>query len=136
MNRYVYDSYAMIAFFKDEPGGSEVEGFLSSALNSNFITTVNVGEIFYIEAKRSDLLTAEEMIEDLYKTPLQFVDVSFALVMEAAQIKARHRLSYADCFAAALARRLDAALVTGDPEFEQIEDVVTIEWLPAKPRRR
>lgn len=136
MNRYVYDSYAMIAFFKDEPGGSEVEGLLSSALNSNFITTVNVGEIFYIEAKRSDLLTAEEMIEDLYKTPLQFVDVSFALVMEAAQIKARHRLSYADCFAAALARRLDAALVTGDPEFEQIEDVVTIEWLPAKPRRR
>jgi len=126
----------MIAFFKDEPGGSEVEGLLSSALNSNFITTVNVGEIFYIEAKRSDLLTAEEMIEDLYKTPLQFVDVSFALVMEAAQIKARHRLSYADCFAAALARRLDAALVTGDPEFEQIEDVVTIEWLPAKPRRR
>lgn len=136
MNRYVYDSYAMIAFFKDEPGGSEVEGLLSSASNSNFITTVNVGEIFYIEAKRSDLLTAEEMIEDLYKTPLQFVDVSFALVMEAAQIKARHRLSYADCFAAALARRLDAALVTGDPEFEQIEDVVTIEWLPAKPRRR
>ena len=93
MNRYVYDSYAMIAFFKDEPGGAEVEGFLSSALNSNFITTVDVGEIFYIEAKRSDLLTAEEMIEDLYKTPLQFVDVSFALVMEAAQIKARSELA-------------------------------------------
>jgi ribonuclease VapC len=54
--------------------------------------------------------------------------------MQAAQIKARHKLSYADCFAAALARKLDAILVTGDQEFSQLEDIVAIEWLTTRRR--
>jgi ribonuclease VapC len=47
-------------------------------------------------------------------------------------------MSYADCFAAALAQRLDAAVVTGDPEFEDIERAgeLKVEWLPPKPKSR
>ena len=134
MTRYVFDSYAVIAFFKGEPDALRVERLLQSPAHSHFITTINVGEIFYTEAKRTDLLTAEEMLEDLYKLPLQLVDATYDLVMQAAQIKARHRLSYADCFAAALARRLDATLLTGDQEFSQVEDLVAIDWLKTRKR--
>jgi ribonuclease VapC len=38
------------------------------------------------------------------------------LVLEAARVKARHTLSYADAFAVALAERLRVPLITGDPE--------------------
>jgi hypothetical protein len=47
----------------------------------------------------------------------------------AATIKANHRLTYAGTFAAALAMREDAPLMTGDPEFRQLGDQVAIHWL-------
>jgi predicted nucleic acid-binding protein len=38
-------------------------------------------------------------------------------------------MSFADCFAAALAKQKKALLLTGDPEFKQVETQVTIDWL-------
>jgi len=43
--------------------------------------------------------------------------------------KATRRISYADGFAAALAQREGASLVTGDPELKELADVVTVEWI-------
>jgi ribonuclease VapC len=134
MSKFVFDRFAMLAFFQDEPGAMRVQQIMEAGSHERWISTINVGETFYISARRSDLLNAEEVLQDLLKMPMQIVEPWFALTMKAAQLKARHRLSYADCFAAALAMRFDAAVVTGDPEFEQIEDIVDIEWLPAKPK--
>jgi len=50
-------------------------------------------------------------------------------VIEAAKLKSIRRLSYADSFAAALASRQDAVLVTGDPELHEMRDLLKIEWL-------
>ena len=50
-------------------------------------------------------------------------------VIEAAKIKAEHPLSFADCFAAATAKKNNSVIMTGDPEFKKIEDFVAIEWL-------
>ncbi|MBA3505068.1 MAG: PIN domain-containing protein [Betaproteobacteria bacterium] len=47
----------------------------------------------------------------------------------AGTFKARHRMSYADCFAAALAKHRKSDLVTGDKEFKQVEGEVSIRWL-------
>ena len=47
----------------------------------------------------------------------------------AADFKSRFSFSLADAFAAALAKRHKAELVTGDPEFEQVEKEVKIGWL-------
>jgi predicted nucleic acid-binding protein len=38
-------------------------------------------------------------------------------------------MSYADCFAAALAKSRKAELVTGDKEFKQVESEITVRWL-------
>lgn len=38
-------------------------------------------------------------------------------------------MSYADCFAAALARKRQAELVTGDPEFREVEDEIKVVWI-------
>jgi ribonuclease VapC len=51
------------------------------------------------------------------------------LTRRAAHLKARHRLSYADCFAAALAQQRDAELVTGDQEFRPLARDVKLHWL-------
>ena len=50
------------------------------------------------------------------------------LTREAAGFKAKHKMSYADCFAAALAKQKKAHLVTGDREFKQVEQDIQIIW--------
>jgi predicted nucleic acid-binding protein len=60
---------------------------------------------------------------------LEFKEADWELAREAAVFKATKKMSYADCFAAALARRESAQLVTGDPEFKQVEDEISIVWL-------
>ena len=48
---------------------------------------------------------------------------------QAALFKATHKMSYADCFAAALAKQKNAELITGDPEFKALEKDIKIVWL-------
>ena len=51
------------------------------------------------------------------------------LIWEAAEIKARFSISYADCFAAATALRFEASILTGDPKFKKLGDLVKVVWL-------
>jgi predicted nucleic acid-binding protein len=52
------------------------------------------------------------------------------LIRQAALFKARKKMSYADCFAAALAKTRNAELVTGDSEFKVVEaELKRIRWL-------
>jgi len=51
------------------------------------------------------------------------------LARQAAIYRATRKLSYADAFAAALAKIRNAELVTGDYEFKQVEDEIKIDWL-------
>ncbi len=61
--------------------------------------------------------------------PISVLPVDSPLVMEAARLKAKYPLSYADCFAVATAMRAKAAVMTGDPEFKAASDLITVEWL-------
>ena len=40
-----------------------------------------------------------------------------------------YRLSFADCFVVTPARKMDAVIMTGDPEFKNVEHIIEIEWL-------
>jgi predicted nucleic acid-binding protein len=51
------------------------------------------------------------------------------MVLLAADFKSRHKISYADAFAAALAKQRQAELVTGDPEFRTLDSEIRIHWL-------
>jgi ribonuclease VapC len=63
--------------------------------------------------------------------PVRIIDVNQSLTHEAARLKATYPISYADCFAAALARRLAATVITGDREFLALErdGVVGLTWI-------
>ena len=65
---------------------------------------------------------------------VEVVPVDRPLVFAAAHLKARYPISYADAFAAALAKQNQARLMTGDPEFKAVEPEVAIHWLPARRR--
>jgi ribonuclease VapC len=61
--------------------------------------------------------------------PIEVVAVDLALAETAAELKAAHKISLADAFAAALAMQRRAELVTGDPEFKPLEGKIKLRWL-------
>ena len=128
----VLDSYAVLALLNEEAGADEVADLLTAAMERGrpvYINEINVGEVFYVVAKHRSPAEAERVLDHLRALPLEFVSNAWPDVMDAARIKAAHPLSYADAFAAATARRLDAVLVTGDPEFRSLSGSVKIHWL-------
>ena len=132
---YVIDSFAILAYFQAEPGGPIVRDIMQAARDRNValsMSMINVGEVFYIAARRRGLQHAEEMLADLRALPVTLCAASEQRILAAARIKAEFALSYADAFAVGLAQELNATLVTGDPEFESVEQQITTLRLPQK----
>jgi predicted nucleic acid-binding protein len=130
--RAVLDSYAILAYIADEEGADKVEEYLSLARAGKaelYMNVVNLGEIYYILARRKGVEVANLSVALLEEEPIKLVSVDERLSLLAGRIKAFHRLSYADAFAVATAIDLNATLVTGDEEFKTVEDKVRIEWL-------
>ena len=138
MSRYVLDSYAMLADYWHEPGWQRVEALLSSTSDECWMSLINLGEAYYRIAEQEGLPAAERARSWIGSLGIHFARIPWSMIYAAAGIKAVYRLSYADCFAAALGRELDARVVTGDREFERIErdGVVAMEWLPRTRARR
>jgi predicted nucleic acid-binding protein len=130
----VLDSWALIAFFEDEPAAAEVEKLLVSAelgAHRLLMSVVNWGEIYYSTMRKVSRTAADETVRELagLNVELVAVETDLHLVKQAAIYKATKKLSYADAFAAALARLNNAELVTGDREFKEVEAEIKIRWL-------
>lgn len=138
MTRYVHDSFSLLAHFREEPGAPRVRQLMAAGQHQHWITVINLGEVQYKVAREDGDDRADSVIGAALDLPIKLIEADFILAMDAARIKARFRMSYADCFAAALAQRLGAVVVTGDPEFEAIERAgeLQIEWLSPKPKSK
>jgi predicted nucleic acid-binding protein len=111
---------------------------LASYQHDLWMSVINLGEVYYRVAREQHFLAAERVLIWLEARSLRFAMPDRTLTLEAAKIKSRYPLSYADCFAAALAQQLDASVVTGDPEFRPLEraGMITVEWLPLRAKHR
>lgn len=132
----VLDSWAIMAYLEDEPAGQYVGEVIADAHDERIpllMSVVNVGEVWYIIARETSSADAENALLRLRELGIAFVEANWPSTHEAARYKSKHRMAYADCFAAALTKQKDAVLLTGDPEFKQVEREIKIEWLtPSK----
>ena len=128
----VLDSFALIAYFRDEPGAGTTEELLVSAGKKDsplLMTDVNYAEVKYSIVKKDGAQAWAEAAKILQGLPIDFHSTTRALADTAADFKARFKLSLADAFAAALAKERKAELVTGDPEFADLESEIKIVWM-------
>ena len=113
----VLDSYALLAYFRDESGAAVVERLLERA------------ESIGVPVLMTEINYAESCAQALPSLPIKFIPVDRSISDGAALFKAHFKLSLADACAAALAKSVGAEVVTGDPEFRQLEKVIKIRWL-------
>ncbi len=132
MSATVLDSYALIAFFRGEAAGVPVKELLQKAGKADkpvHMTEVNYAEAQYMILRKDGAEAWAEAARILSALPIEFHPADRGLADLAADFKARFRLSLADAFAAALAKRYKAELATGDPEFKSLEKEIRIHWL-------
>jgi ribonuclease VapC len=129
---FVLDSYALMAFFEDEPGAEKVEVLLAQAENgkaSLIMSIVNWGEVYYSIYRSKGEEKAEEAVLIIEQLPIKVVDVDRNRMYQAAKLKANHPIALGDCLAASLAVDMNYAVVTGDKEFKKLGNRVKIEWI-------
>ena len=128
----VLDSWALLAFFKGEAAADDVETLVHKATAEKarlLLCVVNWGEVYYGMWRAGGQAAADDVAADLSRMPIELVEADVHLAKQAATYKATHKMSYADAFAAALAKIKNAELVTGDREFKALEKEIKINWL-------
>jgi len=130
--RRILDAYSLLVFLEKEPGFEKIQSiFVTAVEKDNYLlmTSVNFGEVYYIVLRECGEEKADE-IEKVIKTlPVEIIDVDVELAREAARFKAIKKISYADCFAAALTKLHKGELITGDKEFKALESEIKILWV-------
>jgi predicted nucleic acid-binding protein len=128
----VLDSFALIAYFRDEPGAEAMENLLVAAGKKDsplHMSDVNYAEVKYSILRKDGAKAWTAAANVLQGLPIDFHGINRVLANMAADFKARFKISLADAFAAALAKEKKAQLVTGDPEFKSLEKEIRISWL-------
>ena len=123
MAHFVLDSYAMLAYFRNEEGREKVEQLLNDAVGNKhelYMTCINAGEVYYMAYRKDGVDKAALVWKALQQFPIHITEVDMSFTNKAANIKARYKLSYADAFAAALTIYKKAVLITGDFEFKAL----------------
>ncbi len=115
----VFDSWAVLALFDDKPCASRVQAALDEG--STAMSVVNVGEVAYQLVRCYGDEARALAATDRLARGIRTLPADWPAVREAALVKARGGLSYADAFCVAAARRLGAPLWTGDPEIVALD---------------
>ncbi len=132
MNNYLLDSFALLRFIQKEPGDTVVKKILEDAQTGKtcaMLNVINMGEVIYTVQRRFGVRAKLEVLKNVSLLSIVILPVPDDLVYRAAELKAQFAMSYADTFAVASAIEHNATLVTGDPEFRQVEQLVKILWV-------
>ena len=126
------DSFAVLAFLFAEPGHEKVLAVLEKAAEADsdlLIAAPNWAEVRYVVERKVGLAEWREVRARLLGLPLEIVPAGQELAELAGELKVTKKMSLADCFAAALAKREKAEIYTGDPEFKTVEREIKVVWL-------
>jgi len=115
--RYFFDTYAIVEIIRKNENYREYS-------EEEIITSVlNLGELYYSLLREKGKKEAEEWYKKLEQTALL---VSASMVKKAMEFKFKNRaknLSFIDCVGYKLAEENGLLFLTGDKEFENLENV-------------
>lgn len=128
----LFDSFALLRFLQKERGSEKVHDLLKMATEKRvacLLNVINFGEVLYTTQRRFGPQARMQVFIAVQQMGVTILPCPDNLVYKAAELKAGYAMSYADTFALVSAIEQKARLVTGDPEFRQVEHLVQIEWV-------
>ena len=122
MKLYVLDANAMVRYMNRSSDAPRVKALFDKVSRGEarlFISVVTWGEVIYTMAKYVGLARTVADLKAM-GAALETIDVDEDAAEEAAALKFNYKMGYGDSFAAALAMRMNATLVTADPDFVKL----------------
>jgi len=129
---FIFDSHALLKFFQREEGHEKIIQLLENIRKQDtpkYINAINVGEMIYVIKREFGDQKKVEVLANIERLGFVILPVPNTLIFQAAEYKAIYSISYADCFVLASAIEHQATIVTGDPEFTKVSDLVDILWV-------
>ena len=135
MKTRVLDSWAILEWISGrEPAATAVAELLADSETGKaqlFMSAINVGEVYYFLRKNDRESLAESWREWSRTLPVQIEVPTADEIWDAAVLKGRYPIAYADAFAVALAQKHRCPLVTGDPELQGVSEL-ELDWIGRK----
>ena len=132
MKTRVLDTWPILEWMNGrQPATGAVESLLDESIAGStrlFMSAINVGEVYYFLRKTHSEKVAEAWRELCATIPATIEVPTADEIWDAALLKGRYPISYADAFAAALAQKHRCPVVTGDPELRVISGL-ELDWI-------
>jgi predicted nucleic acid-binding protein len=132
VKEYVLDANALVRLFRNAPGADAVDELVRQAKAGRAhlsISVVNLTEVLYVLARYFGQGKALLCIDKARRVAAP-VSADEQIAIDTAILRIRYKLGLADCFAAELAMRTGATLVTADPEFAKLGKHLKVLALP------
>jgi len=117
IKKYFFDTYAVIEIVSGSPLYARFANEVPS------ITVFNLVEIYYSAINNLDEPKAEEIYEKYSGYVIRITDEILKEAMKFRKKNKKRDLSYADCVGYICAVKNNLIFLTGDKEFENLEDV-------------
>ena len=132
MKTRVLDSWAILEWISGRQPATETVAKLlaesEAGVTRLFMSAIKVGEVYYFLRKHHSEELAESWRESSRSLPATIEVPTADDIWDAALLKGQYPIAYADAFAAALARKHQCPLVTGDIELRLVADL-ELEWI-------
>jgi predicted nucleic acid-binding protein len=135
---YVLDASALLRFIEDGPGAGRIEDLINQAESGRAIlsvSSINWGEVYYVIYRTEGPDQAESFSAQFSILPIDVIEADRSRAERAGEFRGKFRLPYADAFAAALTAEKAASLVTADYDFKDVDEVISVEFLPQKQKK-
>ena len=93
------------------------------------MSVINWGEVYYSLWRIYGKPVAERILAGISRVPIEIEDATREATAVAVEFKAKYSLPYADCFAASLAHRVGAEIMTSDSDFSAVKDQIPVVFL-------
>jgi ribonuclease VapC len=133
------DTSAVFALTDNEEGAELVEDYLDRATKGQLsihLSAMTIMEIYYVASSERGEDEANRLLFLTRALPATELPLENALILPAARVKARHRISVADAWIAATAMVYDLAVIHKDPELERLKGSVSLLPLPFKAKKK
>lgn len=111
----VLDAGALVALINSEPGAATVRQLLRANKGACFIHAVNLLEVYYGFERAKGATYAQRVLDLVERAGIETRgDFDRPFLEDAGHIKTQHKMSLADTFGVALARRTGAPFITTD----------------------
>ncbi len=131
MNKYIVDAWAWIEYFRGTEAGAKLNDIVDESTNDIYTCAITVAEII------SKCARDHQDVEAAYNMLLsnsQIIKLDEQISKQAGLLHAKMRqtskdFGIADAFILAAANKLEATIVTGDPHFKGLKNVIMINGL-------